>query len=107
MSSDRSQRIAALNDRFRTAAGHPNCGVPGIFSMTRGVADLGPASAGKIIRLVRAFNDFSKGNDPYKEHDFGALDVEGVGKVFWKIDYYADQSMIFGAEDPADPDNSY
>ena len=41
-------------------------------------------------------------NDPYNEHDFGAFSQEGVGKIFWKIDYY-DAAMKYGSEDPADP----
>lgn len=49
---------------------------------------------------------FTKKNDPYGEHDFGAATVVGSSsfeefKIFWKIDYYSDAEMEYGAEDPA------
>jgi hypothetical protein len=40
-------------------------------------------------------------NDPYGEHDFGALTVEDR-KIFFKIDYY-DRALAGGSPDPADP----
>ena len=52
-----------------------------------------------ILAKVKAFDNFSEDNDPYGEHDFGAIEILGVGKVFWKIDYYDDSDMEFGAED--------
>jgi Protein of unknown function (DUF3768) len=36
----------------------------------------------KIIEAVAAFKDFSAGNDPHNEHDFGAIEVDG-NKIFW------------------------
>ena len=39
-----------------------------------------------VIRAVREYDDFDSGNDPYKEHDFGAFDWAGE-RVYWKIDY--------------------
>jgi Protein of unknown function (DUF3768) len=50
---------------------------------------------------VRGFAKFEPANDPYGEHDFGAVDVAGQ-KFFWKIDYY-DKAMEMGSDDPADP----
>ena len=50
-----------------------------------------------LMQAIRTFDDFSEGNDPYKEHDFGSLNWHG-DKVFWKIDYY-DQSLQMW-EDP-------
>ncbi|WP_273728885.1 DUF3768 domain-containing protein [Brucella gallinifaecis] len=40
------------------------------------------------------------GNDPYSEHDFGSVDVDGE-RYFWKIDYY-NKEMDAGSEDPSD-----
>ena len=54
-----------------------------------------------MLAAVRAFADFTPGNDPYGEHDFGALDVDDL-RINFKIDYYADAAMEFGAEDPLD-----
>ncbi len=75
--------------------------------VTRGISALPPASQVKIWFAVAAFNDFSEANDPYGEHDFGAIGIEGAGKVFWKIDYFADEAMEEGSEDPADPLSSF
>lgn len=43
----------------------------------------------------------------YGEHDFGSIDHPVIGKIFWKIDYYADSACVFGSEDPSDPTKSY
>ena len=40
-------------------------------------------------------------NDPWQEHDFATLDVDGE-PVMFKIDYY-DENMEYGSPDPADP----
>lgn len=50
---------------------------------------------------VAKFEAFDHGNDPYGEHDFGAIQHGGV-RHFWKIDYY-DRDFIYASPDPADP----
>ena len=40
--------------------------------------------------------------NPYGEHDFGSVDLNG-GRYFWKIDYY-DNDLTAHSPDPADPD---
>jgi hypothetical protein len=62
---------------------------------------LGENSVAAFLWKVQAFNAFTRDNDPYGEHDFGALEHEGC-KVFWKIDYY-DLSLSAGSDDPSDP----
>ena len=47
------------------------------------------------------FTDFTKDNDPHREHDFGAFDVDGQ-RLFWKIDYFDQRDPDLGAEDPSD-----
>jgi len=37
----------------------------------------------------------------YGEHDFGSFELEGVGHIFWKMDYY-DPSLEYDSENPAD-----
>jgi hypothetical protein len=54
-----------------------------------------------IFSKIRNFEKFTPDNDPYKEHDFGSVEHEGL-KIFWKIDYYA-PDMMHGSENPADP----
>jgi len=90
----KSARIADLNDEFRKT------GIGGKTVMTRAVADLPAEVISSAIATVRTFNDFTKDNDPHREHDFFSFEVAGV-KFFWKCDYY-DKKMEFGSEDPSD-----
>ena len=85
----------ALNDAFRrTFTG-------GRVLMTSGVAALPDAQRAVILARVRSFADFDESNDPYGEHDFGALTVEGE-RIFFKIDYL-DRGLTGHLPDPADP----
>ena len=68
--------------------------------MTRGIAVLGHEMVMRINQAVRAFDAFSLDNDPYEEHDFGAVEVEGH-VVMFKIDYY-DLDLQYASSDPAD-----
>jgi hypothetical protein len=54
-----------------------------------------------ILDAVAKFDTFDESNDPYGEHDFGALEIEGE-RLFWKIDYY-DRNLSAHSPDPADP----
>lgn len=90
------QAIARLNDLCRTALG-----VAGKLIQTQGICALPPAEQSAIREKVETFNDFSEGNDPYGERDFGAFEHNGQ-QVFWKIDYYA-PDLMHGSENPADP----
>ena len=88
-----------MNDRFREAVlTRPQ--QDGKCVVTRGVAALDSDTQKQILARVKAFDTFTADNDPYGEHDFGTVEVAGVGKVFWKIDYYDDATMQWGAEDP-------
>lgn len=80
-------KIAMLNDEFRKSGFGVTltCGVQTVQDLL------------ELLKKIREFNNFSKDNDPYGEHDFGRLDWYG-DKVFWKIDYYNDKLTCF--EDP-------
>ena len=94
---ERTIRIRALNDEFRrTFQG-------GRIMLTQGTLRMGASKVegNRLIREVMQFSDFRENNDPYQEHDFGALDFDGE-KVFWKIDYY-DIECCGGSPDPSDP----
>lgn len=91
-----SSRIADLNDLLRTTF------LTGKVVITGGIASLPDDHRSAVIAGVQAFSAFTPDNDPYGEHDFGNLDVAGVGKVFWKVDYY-NPTLTGGSEDPADP----
>jgi hypothetical protein len=86
--------IRTLNDRFRQSLRG------GMLVMTAGVIALGQERQLKILEAVARFDRFDEDNDPYGEHDFGALEIEGE-RLFFKIDYY-DQSLSAHSPDPAD-----
>ena len=88
-------RIRQLNDRFRTSF------IGGKVLQTEGISALPEADQSRIRELVETFDDFTEGNDPYGEHDFGSIQYNDM-KIFWKIDYY-NKSMSGGSENPADP----
>jgi len=92
--SEQALRIRALNDAFRQSL------IGGRFMITEGVHALGAAASAVILDEVRKFSGFSEDNDPYGEHDFGAVEVRGQ-RIFWKIDYY-DLTLTFGSPNPAD-----
>jgi hypothetical protein len=87
--------IRALNDAFRQSF------IGGSVMLTPGIAGLSLDRQRTILAAIRAFDQFDTDNDPYGEHDFGAL-TNGGDKVFFKIDYY-DQRLESGSADPADP----
>ena len=89
-------RIAEINDKFRAAVlTEPQ--ENGRCIVTANVHALDADVRMSILQKVSAFDNFTEGDDPYGEHDFGV--IEGVPRVYWKIDYYADENMKFGAED--------
>ena len=92
---DKTERIRALNDSFRTSF------VGGKVVLTSGIAALGPDIIEAALAKVKAFDDFTPDNDPYGEHDFGAFEFE-ARKFFWKIDAY-NVAMDAGSENPSDP----
>jgi hypothetical protein len=87
--------IAHLNDLARRAMG-----VGCKLVVTPGIRALPDAVQSRIRERVELFDDFKESNDPYGEHDFGAFDQAGAGKVFWKIDYYGPDFMYL-SENPA------
>lgn len=91
----RTELIRDLNDNFRTTLEGGKC----LF--TKGVSALGIPFSIAALAAVKAFVDFTSDNDPYDEHDFGAINV-CERRVFWKIDYY-DPSFSYASRDPANP----
>ena len=109
MSAVSTNPIAVLNDQLRMTLGIPalGCQVPGQIILTKGIASLSQTHVSSVLNDVREFNRFLQDNDPYGEHDFGSLDYPDIGKVFWKIDYYADAECRLGSENPSDTTKSY
>lgn len=94
---DKPAEIRELNDRFRQGR------ADGRVMVTCGVMELGADAVGAVLALIRTFDAFDQGCDPYHEHDFGSLQY-GAEQIFWKIDYYCDKRLEFGSPNPADPD---
>lgn len=86
-------KIAALNDAARMS--FIGCRVV----ITKGIAAMDDLDG--LYAKVRAFDDFTDSNDPYGEHDFGAIEHEGQ-TVFWKFDYF-DVDVLMHSPDASDP----
>ena len=107
-----AERIAQLNDRLRARVGVPvfeglATAQLGTVMMTRGVMSLEPEAIIDAWMRVRSFDAFSEDNDPFGEHDFGAVTLDTGERLFWKMDYYADANCDAGSEDPPDPAKSF
>ncbi|MEN7432387.1 DUF3768 domain-containing protein [Chromobacterium sp. TRC.1.1.SA] len=90
-------KTAELNDQLRHSLPFPSSRL-GQVCCTQGFASLEQAE--RFIEAIRQMKDFSADNDPYLEHDFGQVEIDGVA-VFWKIDYYAPDSEQ-GSDTPWD-----
>jgi hypothetical protein len=91
----RTETIRRVNDLLRRK------GKGGRVVMTAGIAALPASDITRVRAAVAAFDGFDEGNDPYGEHDFGAVTI-GSEEIFWKIDYY-DLDLTMHSPDPADP----
>jgi len=95
MTESQIAKVRLLNDQLRRT------GAGGQVLITRGVQALGPDRSAAVVQAVRGFDSFNADNDPYGEHDFAVLRVEGV-EVIFKVDYY-DLDMDSMSPDPSDP----
>ena len=86
--------IAALNDRARQRLDHCR------WILTQGVLSCDPLTVAELLIAVEDFDAFTPDNDPYAEHDFGAIKLNG-NTFFWKIDYY-DLDLQMHSPDPSD-----
>jgi hypothetical protein len=88
--------VRQLNDEFRCfGIGR------GSLVLTAGIHETGPDFVKDVVAAVQAFDDFTRHNDPYDEHDFGAFDIGGE-RLFFKIDYY-DLDLHAHSPNAADP----
>ena len=95
--SDLTRHTQRLNDLARTRPETVNA----TWNITRGVSRLltgenppanqpeayAPERLAALRDVPALFKDWDSGNDPYGEHDFGALELFGE-RLFFKIDYY-------------------
>jgi len=92
----RAAKIRILNDQLRQR----RVGGEIVF-----VGDLAlentPELKDAILDALAAYDAFDEGDDPYQEHDFGSIEVNGE-KMFWKIDYFGVDRLHL-TEDATDP----
>ena len=89
-------QVRLLNDEFRCfGIGR------GSVMLTAGIHETGPKFVQEVVAAVQAFDDFTRDNDPYDEHDFGSFYI-GDERLFFKIDYY-DLGLQGHSPDAADP----
>ena len=104
MTDTNTKIIAELNDQLRANINLVRLGLCqrkiGVLMQTEGINDLSTELQAAIRHKIISFDKFTADNDPYKEHDFGSVEHEGL-KIFWKIDYYA-PNLQNGSEDPVD-----
>lgn len=100
ISEARTAKIRELNDQLRTK------GLGGTIVAAGSLAVASDLHKAIACTLVRFFNEFEEGDNPYHEHDFGKVHSKALNQDFYfKIDYYA-PDMMNGSEDPADPDKT-
>ncbi|WP_392369330.1 DUF3768 domain-containing protein [Sphingomonas hankookensis] len=110
-SPEQLDTIRRLNDAARQSPG-----VASRANVTQGFLALPDADRFKAVSAIVGFTKFDGDNDPYREHDFGAVyrlasgewsqerpsdDAAISGTVFWKVDYY-DNTLAYGSEAPWD-----
>lgn len=88
-----ASRVRDLNDSFRSNL------VLGTVLFTPGVSSLPKTCLTVLVQLARTFDKLTPDNDPYGEHDFGVVELDGE-RYFFKIDYY-DLSKTAASPDPA------
>ncbi len=81
-----------MNDALRRRI--PFLPPPHRLLLSAHVAGLNEKTMQHVFQAIRSFEDFNRGNDPYKEHDYGVIDFEGKQYV-WKFDYYDDDFQFF------------
>jgi hypothetical protein len=91
---DKTRKIRELNDLLRKTF------VGGMIVQTRSIAGLHSDEKEELVRAVMRFDSFDPDNDPWDEHDFGAVKIR-EHYCYWKIDYY-DRSTEMGSPDPSD-----
>ncbi|RKU21049.1 hypothetical protein C6499_22785 [Candidatus Poribacteria bacterium] len=94
-----AKSIQLRNDLFRKAVfmvPRPD----GRAFMTSTVENLAAETKAVLFDKIIAFDNFTQDNDPYGEHDFGCIELDGIPKIYWQINYYEDASMKARAADP-------
>ena len=91
-----TEKIRQLNDILRKTF------IGGRVMLTTGIRAKSAEEQAEILQTVRLFNEFTKANDPYGEHDFGRFTHNGESIIF-KIDYY-NKTYNRMSDDPSNPE---
>ena len=91
-----TEKIRQLNDILRKTF------IGGRVMLTTGIRAKSAEEQAEILQTVRLFNEFTKANDPYGEHDFGRFTHNGESIIF-KIDYY-NKTYNRISDDPSNPE---
>ena len=83
--NDQTAEIRRLNDELRIDGGVE--AQNGLCVCTPGVQGGGAPFVAAALAAVASFDAFTPDNDPYNEHDFGKVEVQGEA-LYFKIDYY-------------------
>lgn len=92
----KTARIRELNDELRTNGRALN----GRVVVMGGLVNDSAEKRHQVFEAVAKFDDWTTGDDPYGEHDFGKVVVEGEA-IIRKIDYYS-LDEAHGSEHPED-----
>ena len=79
-------KVRLLNDNFRTTF------IGGQVLLSYGVSELPIDIKARALLTVKTFKDFTSGNDPYGEHDFGSFELAD-DTFYWKIDLYEEPDV--------------
>ena len=90
-----TEKIRLLNDILRKTF------IGGQVMLTTGIRAKSSEDQAEILHKVRLFNEFTKANDPYGEHDYGRFSHNGEDIMF-KIDYY-NKTYNRMSDDPSNP----
>lgn len=108
---NRAEKIRKHNDSFRSRVADPIACQHLIDAdllhvhFTAGIEALTGGGPGYLEILGAVQNaEILKGDDPWREHDFGSFEHKGV-RCFWKFDYF-DKLGGKGSEDPSDLDQT-
>ncbi|RZM36948.1 MAG: DUF3768 domain-containing protein [Sphingomonas sp.] len=111
LSPEQIDTIRRLNDAARERPG-----LASIANVTSGFQALADTDRLAALAAIIGFAAFGEDNDPYGEHDFGAVyclasgqwtqerpdDAGQIGTtVFWKVDCY-DTALTYGSDAPWD-----
>ena len=91
---NQQRQIAETNDQVRQTLFRDR------LIITNGIQCLSQDTQNKIFTAIESYEEFQESNDPHKEHDFGALEVDG-NSMFWKIDYF-DNELEYHTPDVLD-----